>query len=66
MRYSSGTYRKLAIAALVLGIVFLGTSGVQFVFKGNSKGETGTVIGVAGILVCVQMWTRAKRVGKDE
>jgi hypothetical protein len=61
MRDSSGTYNKMALGLFVLGIVFLGTTGVQFVIDGNSKGATGTVIGAVAVRVGVHNWIRAKR-----
>jgi uncharacterized membrane protein HdeD (DUF308 family) len=66
MRYSSRTYKRIAIGMFVLGIVFLGTAGVQFVAEGNSKGATGTVIGVVAVLVGIHNLMRARRADEHE
>lgn len=66
MRESPITYKRLASSMFVLGIVFLGTTGVQFVVDGNSKGAPGTVTGVVAILVGVHNLIRARRAEKDK
>lgn len=52
--------RKGAVVVFVLGLVFLGTTGVQFVIDGESRGETGFFLGLLMVGVGIHQWFRLR------
>jgi hypothetical protein len=52
--------KVLASLCLVVGVVALGTAGVQWVFEGDARGATGTILGVLLIVVGIQQWIRVR------
>jgi hypothetical protein len=49
------------IFVFAVGIVYLGTAGVQFVFEGNPRGGPGFVGGIAAIAVGIHQSIRVRR-----
>jgi hypothetical protein len=52
--------KKLAAVVFLVGLVFLGTTGVQFIVRGDSRGETGFFLGIVLVGVSVHQWFRLR------
>lgn len=57
--------KRAAPLVIVLGLVFLGTTGVQFVVDGDSRGEVGFVLGILLVGVGIQQWIRLRSVERS-
>jgi hypothetical protein len=58
--------KRGSVVVFAGGLLFLGTTGVQFVVDGNPRGETGFFLGIIMVAVGVHQWTRLRKIDLSE